>query len=414
MKKLTFLLLLLAPVIAFSQEKGIQFVHGLTWEQVKEKAKAENKYIFVDCFTTWCGPCKFMSSTIFPLEDVGNYFNDRFISVKLQLDKTEGDNDEVKSWYATGESIAKEYSVNAYPTFLFFNPQGEAVHRVVGGAEDGPGWLKRVTPVFDPEQQYYTLIKQYEKGNKAPEFLKRASSPLSALMMQKMPLLFPRPILPLKRTFTPKTTLNISPNSLAALKTRALRSLLKNSKKANAALGEGKAEKIVKGIILQEEVFGKVFRNKDQKPDWNAVSADLKQKYPAFAEEVAAEGKVVYFQYTKDWENFAPAVMSYMKKYGAGVAPEAPVNDFAWTVFENCKDMTCVTEALEWSKRSLEGNNNPMFMDTYANILYRMGKKDEAITWEEKALSLVSEGGEKKAYTETLDKMKKGEKTWKD
>ncbi|MGN7723369.1 thioredoxin fold domain-containing protein [Chitinophaga sp. 22620] len=413
MKKLTFLLLLLAPVIAFSQEKGIQFVHGLTWEQVKEKAKAENKYIFVDCFTTWCGPCKFMSSTIFPLEDVGNYFNDRFISVKLQLDKTEGDNDEVKSWYATGESIAKEYSVNAYPTFLFFNPQGEAVHRVVGGAEDGPGWLKRVTPVFDPEQQYYTLIKQYEKGNKAPEFLKRASLAAIGAYDAKNAAALSKAYLATQKDLYTKDNLEYISKFTRSSKDEGFALLLKNSKKANAALGEGKAEKIVKGIILQEEVFGKVFRNKDQKPDWNAVSADLKQKYPAFAEEVAAEGKVVYFQYTKDWENFAPAVMSYMKKYGAGVAPEA-LNDFAWTVFENCKDMTCVTEALEWSKRSLEGNNNPMFMDTYANILYRMGKKDEAITWEEKALSLVSEGGEKKAYTETLDKMKKGEKTWKD
>ena len=49
MKKL-FQLLLFAPLIAIAQEKGIRFEKDLTWQQVKERAKASNKYIFVDCF----------------------------------------------------------------------------------------------------------------------------------------------------------------------------------------------------------------------------------------------------------------------------------------------------------------------------------------------------------------------------
>jgi hypothetical protein len=41
------------------------------------------------------------------------------------------------------------------------------------------------------------------------------------------------------------------------------------------------------------------------------------------------------------------------------------------------------------------------------------GKKEEAITREEKALALASEA-KKKGYQETVDKMKNGEKTWKE
>jgi thiol:disulfide interchange protein len=44
--------------------KGINFENNLSWEQVKEKAKAENKYIFVDCYATWCGPCKAMDKEV--------------------------------------------------------------------------------------------------------------------------------------------------------------------------------------------------------------------------------------------------------------------------------------------------------------------------------------------------------------
>jgi hypothetical protein len=73
--------------------------------------------------------------------------------------------------------------------------------------------------------------------------------------------------------------------------------------------------------------------------------------------------------------------------------------------------MTCVKEALDWSKRSFKDKENPAFMDTYANIIYKLGNKEEAIKWEEKALALSNND---KSYQETIDKMKKGEKTWKD
>src|SRR5579863_6830712 len=90
-------LIALLPIAAAAQEsgtpappadpsKGMQFEHDLSWSGILAKAKAENKYIFMDCFTTWCGPCKFMSTTIFPQEETGNYFNDKFINVKVQLD----------------------------------------------------------------------------------------------------------------------------------------------------------------------------------------------------------------------------------------------------------------------------------------------------------------------------------------
>jgi hypothetical protein len=87
------------------------------------------------------------------------------------------------------------------------------------------------------------------------------------------------------------------------------------------------------------------------------------------------------------------------------------LNQYAWTVFQKCPDMKCVTEALEWSKRSFKDNQNPQFMDTYANILYKMRKKDDAIAWEEKAIKLSDEAT-RTSLQPTLDKMKKGEKTW--
>jgi predicted NodU family carbamoyl transferase len=72
--------------------------------------------------------------------------------------------------------------------------------------------------------------------------------------------------------------------------------------------------------------------------------------------------------------------------------------------------MTCVTAVLEWSKQLKDGKE-PGFMDTYANILYKLGKKDDAIALEEKAMGLAP-AGDRANYQSTIDKMKKGEKTW--
>src|SRR5437016_7533889 len=94
-----FLIIMVFPFIIKAQSipgisqvnddsKGVQFEKNLNWQQVLAKAKAENKYIFLDCFATWCGPCKLMDKNVYPNDTVGNYFNQNFISVKVQMDET--------------------------------------------------------------------------------------------------------------------------------------------------------------------------------------------------------------------------------------------------------------------------------------------------------------------------------------
>jgi thiol-disulfide isomerase/thioredoxin len=114
---------LCVPFLTQAQDdKGIRFEHDLSWTAIQAKAKAENKYIFMDCFTTWCGPCRFMSTTIFPQEETGNYFNDKFISVAVQLDTTAGDADNVKAWYADGHNIAAKYGGARVPDLPGLRP----------------------------------------------------------------------------------------------------------------------------------------------------------------------------------------------------------------------------------------------------------------------------------------------------
>ena len=80
------ILLIIAAILisssAFAQ--GIEFEKG-TFAEALAKAKAESKMVFMDCYTVWCGPCKKLSSDIFPQKVVGDYFNNNFVSIKLQM-----------------------------------------------------------------------------------------------------------------------------------------------------------------------------------------------------------------------------------------------------------------------------------------------------------------------------------------
>jgi tetratricopeptide (TPR) repeat protein len=185
-----------------------------------------------------------------------------------------------------------------------------------------------------------------------------------------------------------------------------------NSGKFDAVKGKGAANKQLVRIVMVEEVYPKLLSKEAGTPDWTALNNLLTKKYPAQADEAFLAGKVFYYQNKKDWNNYQKAIIPYMQKYSEQAEP-GQLNHYAWTVFENCKDAACIAEALEWSKRSFKDKENPMFIDTYANLLYKMGKKDEAMKWQEKAIALVSED-EKKEYQETLDKMRRGEKTWKE
>lgn len=404
MKKL-FLIFLLLPFIGSAQVKGTHFEHGLSWQQVKEKAKKENKFLLVDCFTTWCGPCKYMASTIFPQEKVGEFFNKNFVNVKIQFDQTKNDSEEVKSWYADAQSMSKEFKVNAYPTFLIFSPQGELVHRIVGGGE-ADEFIARAQMALNPETQYYKLLKKSESGNPTPETLKQLAVSAEAAYDEENSEKFANAYIDTQKDLYTKENLEFISRYARSTKSKGFELMLKDPEKIDAILGKGKSNKILSNIILEENIYPAL-----RKPNVNIDSlvAAVKAKYPKVdINEPTDLIKIQIFQTEKKWDKFQPAVLSYMKKYGTEVTAEM-LNSFAWTVFENCKDPDCIAEALSWSKRSVDETQSkePSYLDTYANLLYKLGKKDQAIAMQQKAVDLVS--AENKAqYQVTLEKMKKG------
>ncbi|AUP79978.1 thioredoxin family protein [Flavivirga eckloniae] len=122
MKKINInilILFLLTSICSCAQEKatGIHFFKG-SFEEAKTLAKAENKKIFVDVYTTWCAPCKKMTKEVFPDKALGAYYNAHFISIKIDAEKGEG----IK--------IAKDYNVGGYPTLIYVDSEGKTINKM--------------------------------------------------------------------------------------------------------------------------------------------------------------------------------------------------------------------------------------------------------------------------------------------
>lgn len=161
-QKLTTLLFALLAVCLGMQaqtgEKGMAFEpEGTLFKDAVAKAKQTNKLVFLDCYTSWCGPCKMMSNTVFPQEKVGAYMNPRFVNIKIDMEKGEG------------VELAKRLQISAYPTFIIFNGDGNEIGRFLGGC-DADAFIKKVEQA-STDNTSAEMDKRFADGERDPEFL---------------------------------------------------------------------------------------------------------------------------------------------------------------------------------------------------------------------------------------------------
>ena len=162
MKRMIVLLTaLLMSLSVFSQ--GIEFQQK-SYAEVLKMAQKEKKLVFIDIYTSWCGPCKHMAKEIFPQVASGDFFNAHFLNLQLDAEKSED-----------GKMIAQKFGVSAYPTFLFVDGNGELVYRFLGGRtvemliEEG----EKALDAFEVQPELKKYAKKYEKGNRDKDFLEQ-------------------------------------------------------------------------------------------------------------------------------------------------------------------------------------------------------------------------------------------------
>ncbi len=155
-----FVVLFCLSACAGVTAQGIRFC--ATYEEARQLATEQRKLLFIDFYTSWCGPCKMMLKEVFPQQEVGDYFNAHFVCCKVNAEKE-------------GKMLAQKYKVGSYPTLLYLNETGEVVHKTVGSTS-ADGLLEEARKALawkDSSGNLANLKKEYVSHRKDEDFLKR-------------------------------------------------------------------------------------------------------------------------------------------------------------------------------------------------------------------------------------------------
>lgn len=378
MKKLsTALLLVFVLAIVNTHAQGVKFIKD-KWSNVLAKANKERKLIFVDAYTTWCGPCKMMDRNVFTTRKVGDFFNENFINVKIDMEAGEG------------PALASQFNVRAYPTFLFVNPTGEVVHRGLGYHEPDE-FLALGKEALDFDNNLYALKQRYEKGDRKPEFLYQFALMLYDARDEDYSLIAEE-YLKTQNDWNTKPNLDLIYKTSDSSGSEMFRYFLENKELFEEEFGSravnGKIQYFVQNEIYNSQLTG----------DQTQLKELLEILHPGRADEMLARMQLSYLAQNEQYDQYARAAIDFYGKYSTENWDE--LNEVAWLFYETVDNPSQLKHAVKWAKKSIKMDPNYYNHDTLALLYYKLGKKKKAIKTAKRAIQLARQSGEDYSSTE--------------
>lgn len=370
MKQIFCILFLSLSFISLRAE-GIEFFHG-SWAEAKDLAIKSDKIIFVDAYTSWCGPCKRMAKNVFPVKSVGDYYNANFIAVKLDMEK---DKD--------GPSFAREYQVRSYPTLLFIDGAGEVVHRAVGGKkpEDFVNLGKMVMKKVDKSGDYE---KEYADGKRDPEFIFKYVKALNSA--GKPSLKIANEYIKSQKDLSTDFNTKFLFEAVTEADSRLFDIMIKNKSSIIKMFGQEKFDQKV--ILVTNKTINKAVEYGS--PD---LLAEAKDKINAISDKNRAKlfhlrADKKYYLLTGDVKNYLKSSDKYVKEM-AGKDPEL----MEQLSLEVKKYLATNKKALKkgetWAKKAFELNESINTAYTYADYLYINESPEKALIVANKGIEIT-------------------------
>ena len=381
MKQISILLILLVCGMGWGYaQSGIRFEKNMAWKEIKAKAASQDRLIFVDAYTTWCGPCKKMAREVFPQKEVANFYNKHFINVQIDMEKGEG------------PSIARDYNVYVYPTLLFLDGKGNLVHRAAG-YQAAAEFVALGTTAIDPTRRLSSMHDRFAQGDRDPEFLLSYTEVLAGA--------YDGSHAPIAEAYmNTQTNWNTEVNRAFVFRyinnteSKLFDHLVDNRKDYIGQFGQrAVADKMQKLIISSID-------NSKEQSSLEQIDALFKKAYPEKAKQMSASFRLTYYRQAGDRENFAKAAIRYYKKFPSKDPGE--LNDIAWTFYTVIDNRKQLRKAVKWAKKSIRYDSNFYNHDTLAALYYKLGKKKKAIKAAKKAIAIAQEKGEDYSATQEL------------
>lgn len=342
-------------------QNGIVFFEG-SWVDVLSTAREQRKLIFVDAYTTWCGPCKMMNRNTFPAENVGSLFNESFVNVKLDMEKGEG------------LSFAARYQVNAYPTLLFLNHKGEIVHKVMGYLS--PNELIREARVaLKPENSLSGLELAFEQGTRNRDTLMMLATAYHRMEDRRAYEVGDR----LFQTIENEKELLEEENwdAIKALtydiSSREFQYLLSKQKKFIRKYGYQPVLDKVYDLLKKATLSSALTRNDEAyKQALEIAQSQLKDD-----NRTSIRLQMTYTEATKDWEGYAARASEYFDRFI--ITQPKELSNAAKNFYLHVANEEYLLKALDWIRQSEAGENAGYNNLIHAQLLGKLGREKEAL-----------------------------------
>jgi thiol-disulfide isomerase/thioredoxin len=358
-----FLSLLLSNALSAQDKKGILFFEG-TWQQALEEAQKTHKILFVDAFTTWCGPCQRMAKEVFSLEEVGIFYNKHFINVKLDMEKGEG------------PKFAQKYKITSYPTLLFIDEKGEEI-QVFKGSRPADQFINLGKGILNRSDKSGDLAEKYEAGDRSPDLLRAYSYAL--LTQNKASLKIANEYLRSQKDLSTAQNQDFIFDFCIEADSRIFDMLLENRKAFIAAQGEAaykkKAETACNATVRKAIEMASLDLLKIAK-------SQMKKAVPEYAAEYAYLADMQYHFAKQNYAALTKSTDQYLQKFAKKDA--ARLNKEATNFAQYVQDKAALLKAEKWAEKAVQLEPKREYMMTYMYLLQVNGKEKEAQEVEQK------------------------------
>ena len=374
-KILTLAAIMVAGVSTFAQSRSMNFDTTKTWAEIKARAKKENKLIFMDAYTSWCGPCKWMAKNIFTNDTVADFYNQNFICSAYDMEKGEG------------KDLAKKYEVQCYPNLLYIDGDGNLVHRKAGGMQS-QDFIQLGKDAQDPQKQFANLKKQYDNNNREPKFLLTYLDKMSGTCLKTDTVLAEYFKTQKESDLTSLQNWRVIYQYTRDVDSREFNYLSKHiDEYAQVTTVDSVSDKIFSTYL--NKCYHLIYAKNPNDSLYTAYKTKIKNSGFKRGEEIITKGDMAYYGMKKDWNNYAQTAVRYFDNYGK--EDYQGMNNEAWTFYQHIDDKALLQKAEQWTKTATAKVDDYYNHDTYAAVLYKLQKKEEALKQAEIAIAKAKE-----------------------
>ncbi len=372
-----YLFFLLSLSLSLSASK-IEF-RDLSFKEGMAAAAEEGKPVFIDCYTTWCGPCKWMSANIFTDSKVADYYNENYVCLKIDMEKGEG------------IDIAKDYGIRAYPTLLYLNAEGERLLVTVGASRVPQDYIDAGEQAKDPERNLPYLLANKEENFDNASFMKeyfKTASKANMLDENDVDRYFENIEI---EEWAEDDNWEIITNSVSNANSNVFKRALA---KAELFIDEQGAEA---QEFFERTVFYALAntlyraRNEEQMKMYRSLREELLSIDFPGSKKVALNLDLMEHEKNEDYDAYAQTAIKNVRNVMWEDAQQ--LNSISWTIYQNVDDPEANIAAEEWAARAVELDDSHHILDTYAHLLFKNGYPEKALKVETAALDKAKEEG---------------------